>query len=96
MQTSICNKCGAKISINIQKSVIDQDTDGENIVEQFFLCPKCGERYTILIFDSFMKEKIAARKRLRRSPLQCNRVLDKELEKQMQQHFKGLKAKYYE
>lgn len=94
MKTCICNKCSAEIPINIQESIIDQDREGEDITEQFFLCPECGQRYTFFIADSFMRKKIAARKRLKKLPMQYNPALDAALVKEMQKHFKKLKVKY--
>lgn len=83
-----------EIEINIQEQVIDQDKDGSDIIEQFFLCPECGQRYTVFISDQFMRKKIAARKRLKKKPMQYNPALDAVLVKAMQSHFKELKAKY--
>lgn len=94
MKTCICDKCGEEIGFNIQEEVIDQDKDGTDITEQFFVCPECGARYTIFISDSFMQQKIAARKRLKRMPMQYNPALDAGLVKEMQKHFKKLKIRY--
>lgn len=62
MKTCICDKCNTEIGFDIRKEVIDRDKNGEEIIEQFFICPKCGARYTIFISDQFMRKKIAARK----------------------------------
>lgn len=94
MKTCVCDKCKKEIGINVQEEVIDHDKDGADITEQFFLCPECGKRYTIFISDQFMKQKIAARKRLKRMPYNYNPALDAALVKEMQKHFKKLKAKY--
>lgn len=90
MKTCICDKCSTEIEMNVQEEVIDQDKDGKNITEQFFVCPECGQRYTIFISDQFMQQKLAARKRLKRMPKNYNPALVKE----MQKHFKKLKRKY--
>lgn len=94
MKTCICDKCNKEIEINPQEEVIDQDKDGKDITEQFFVCPECGQRYTIFISDQFMRRKIAARKRLKRMPLNYNPAMDTALVKEMQKHFKKLKTKY--
>lgn len=94
MKTCICNKCSTEISINIQEVVIDQDEDGKDVIEQFFLCPECGQRYTFFISDSYMRKKIVARKRLKKRPMQYKPALDVALIKEMQKHFKELKARY--
>ena len=94
MQTCICDKCNKEIEINVQEEVIDKDKDGKDITEQFFVCPECSQRYTIFIADQFMQQKIAARKRLKRMPMNYNPALDAALVKEMQKHFKKLKTKY--
>ncbi len=90
MKTCICDKCGKEIEMNVQEEVIDQDKDGKDITEQFFVCPECGQHYTIFISDQFMQQKIAARKRLKKMPKNYNPALVKE----MQKHFKKLKTRY--
>lgn len=94
MNTCICDQCGTEIKINVQEEVIDHERNGKDIVEQFFICPECGQRYTIFISDQFMQQKIAARKRLKRMPKNYNPALDAALVKEMQKHFKKLKRKY--
>ena len=37
MKTCICDKCGKEIEMNVQEEVIDQDKDGKDITEQFFV-----------------------------------------------------------
>lgn len=74
--------------------MIDHDKDGKDITEQFFICPECGQRYTSFISDQFMRQKIAARQRLKRMPRNYNPALDEALVKEMQEHFKKLKMKY--
>lgn len=94
MRTCICDKCGTEMEISIQEEIIDQDKDGQDITEQFFVCPECGRHYTVFISDPFMRQKIAARKRLKRMPMNYNPALDAALVKEMQKHFKKLKRKY--
>ncbi len=95
MRTCICDKCNKEIEMNVQEEVIDQDKNGEDITEQFFDCPECGQRYTIFISDQFMRKKIAARKRLKRiNPQHYNPALDAALAQEMQKHFKKLKKRY--
>lgn len=94
MQTCICDKCSQEIEIDLQETTIEKDKDGNDIVEQFFICPMCSKRYTVIILDQFMKQKIAARKRLKRNPQNFNKTLDATLMKQMQNHYKILKNQY--
>ncbi len=46
------------------------------------------------ICDQFMRQKIAARKRLKRMPMNYNPKLDTALVKEMQKQFKKLKKRY--
>lgn len=94
MKTCICDKCGKEIEMNVQEEVLDHENDGKDITEQFFVCPECGQHYTIFIEDNFMRQKIAARKRLKKMPKQYNPALDTALVKEMQKHFKKLKTRY--
>ncbi len=94
MQTCICDKCNKEIEMNVQEEVIDKGKDGKDITEQYFVCPECSQRYTIFISDQFMQQRIAARKRLKRMPMNYNPALDAALVKEMQKHFKKLKTKY--
>lgn len=72
--------------------MIDIDVDSEDdVIEQFFVCPECGEHYTVFISDRFMRQKIAARKRLKREPMNYNPALDAALVQEMQKHFKELR-----
>lgn len=94
MKTCICDKCGKEIEINVKEEVIDQDKDGKDITEQFFVCPECGQHYTVFISDQFMRQKIASRKRLKKMPMQYNPALDDALVREMQKHFKKLRKRY--
>lgn len=89
MKTCICDKCGKEIEITVKEETIDK-----NITEQFFVCPKCDQRYTIFISDSFMRQKIKARMRLKKNPKLYNPELDASLVREMQKHFEELKIKY--
>lgn len=91
MKTCICNKCGKEIGINVQKEIIDPNIE-DKVVDQFFICPRCGARYTVCICDNYMRKRIAARKFLTKS--KYNRKRDEQLVKEMQEHFKELKVKY--
>ena len=51
MKTCICDKCKKEIKINIEEMVIGHDNDGEEIIEQFFICPECNAHYTVFISD---------------------------------------------
>lgn len=94
MKTCICDKCGKEIEINVKEEVIDQDKDGKDITEKFFVCPECGQHYTVFISDQFMRQKIASRKRLKKMPMQYNPALDDALVREMQKHFKKLRKRY--
>jgi uncharacterized protein with PIN domain len=94
MKTCICDKCGKEIEMNVQEEMLDHEKDGKDITEQFFVCPECGQHYTIFIEDNFMRQKIAARKRLKKMPKHYNPALDTALVKEMQKHFKKLKTRY--
>lgn len=74
--------------------MIDQDKDGKDITEQFFVCPECDQHYTITIFDQFIRQKIAARKCLKKMSKNCKPAQDAALVKEMQMHIKELKDKY--
>ncbi len=93
-QHCICDNCKKNIEINVQEKVIDQDREGKDITEQFFVCPECGQHYTITIFDQFIRQKIAARKCLKKMSKNCNLGQDAKLVKEMQRHIKELKDKY--
>ncbi len=94
MNTCICNQCGTEIKINVQEEVIDHERNGKDIVEQFFICPECGKRYTIFICDSYMEKRIAGRKRLKKNPMRFDPRKDAILVNEMKKRFKKLKKKY--
>lgn len=60
-ETIVCNDCGKIIRMRIREDVIDHDTDGKEIREQYILCSHCNRRYTIIILDECMRAKIAER-----------------------------------
>ncbi len=77
--------------MNIQETVLEDEK--ENMVtEQYFVCLRCGARYTICIYDNYMRKRIAMRKRLSKS--RYNRKRDRQLKEEMEIHFKELKIKY--
>ncbi len=85
----VCNRCGNKIEIHLNEEIIDQDNNGEAVTEQFFVCLGCGQRYTVMILDEYMRTLIRMRKR---PPF--NRKNNEKIKKDMMQHFKRLKARY--
>lgn len=92
MKTCICDKCKKEIKINIEEIVIGHDTDGEEIIEQFFICPECNTHYTVFISDKFMRTKMRIMQGLVGKTY--NQNARNALVKEMQEHFKKLKAKY--
>lgn len=91
MSTCICDTCGAEIPIDIQETILE-DKKEDQVVEQYFVCWKCGTRYTISIFDNYIRKRIAIRKRLSKS--KYNRKKCERLKKEMENHVKELKMKY--
>lgn len=91
METVICNRCGTEIPINIQESVLN-DSEEDPVTEQFFMCLHCGKRYTVCIYDNFMRKRIAIRKTLTKN--KHNRKRDKQLAEEMQGHYQELKQQY--
>lgn len=91
MKNCKCDNCNTEIQIDIQESVIDNNA--ENMVtEKFFCCPKCGSRYTICIYDNYMRNRIAARQFFNKS--KYSRKTDEKLVREMLEHLKELKIKY--
>ncbi|MBD5395009.1 MAG: hypothetical protein HDR71_12270 [Lachnospiraceae bacterium] len=91
MKTCRCDKCKTIIPINIQEAVIDPNEE-DNVIEQFFVCHKCGARYTICIYDNFMRKKIAIREKLSKSKYDWKR--SEKLQNEMRKHLEELKVKY--
>ena len=85
----VCNRCGNEIEIHLNEEAIDQDNSGEAVTEQFFVCPNCGQRYTAMMLEGYMRTLIRMRKR---HPF--NRKNNEKIKKDMMQHFKRLKVKY--
>lgn len=85
----VCNQCGKEIEIHLNEETIDQDNNGKDVTEQFFVCPGCGKRYTVMILDEYMRVLVRRRKR---PPF--NRKNNEKIKKDMMQHFKRLKEKY--
>lgn len=85
----VCNKCGCKILISVKEEIIDQGNDGKDVVEQYFVCPDCGQRYTVMISDEYMRALIRARVRNK-----FDRKKTVKVKKDMMRHLKELKCKY--
>ncbi len=85
----VCNQCGNEIEISLNEENIDQDNNGKDVTELFFVCSGCGQRYTVMILDEYMRTLIGMRKR---PPF--NRKNNEKIKKDMMQHFKKLKAIY--
>ena len=51
--TTVCDGCGAEISVIKDRKQIplDRDTDGGAITCDCLVCPKCERKYVILIHD---------------------------------------------
>lgn len=50
-----CDNCKEEflwLSVKIEKLIIDDSKHGLHFVYRYFLCPKCGQPYTICIDDS--------------------------------------------
>ena len=63
-----CDKCGASFEsgdIAIKSNVIGYDEDGD-VIEKYYDCPVCGEKYTITIMDRQQVLLIQKRKEMRR------------------------------
>lgn len=88
LETCSCNQCGKKMKIKIRQEVIDHEEDGADIVEKFMTCPACNKRYTIIILDNFIRERMAAREHC------LNPKIDSILKNEMQKHLKELKSRY--
>lgn len=91
MNTCICDKCKTEIQINIQEAVLNGSKE-DPVTEQFFTCLHCGTRYTICIYDNFMRKRIGIRKTLTKN--KYNRKWDEQLVKEMKEHFQELKQRY--
>lgn len=91
MKTCICDKCKAEIQINIQEKMIE-NKKGDPITEQFFICPACGEKYIICIWDNIMRKRMKIRKSLSKSKYNMNR--DKKIKNEMKDHFEKLRKEY--
>ncbi len=91
MKICKCDKCSEKFQIYIQEKILDHNKD-DKIIEQFFVCPKCGAHYTVCIYDNYMRKLIAARKALAKG--KYNRATDERLAQNLQKHLKELKNKY--
>lgn len=91
MKICRCDKCNTIIPINIQEVVIDPNKDNE-VIEQFFVCHRCGAHYTICIYDNFMRKKIAIREKLTKDKYDYKK--SEKLQNEMRKHLEELKVKY--
>lgn len=58
-----CNKCGRKFShmdIKIKDRILDREND---VREEYYKCPKCKAKYTILVTDPEERRLIAEGKK---------------------------------
>lgn len=66
IKTVECDRCAAPIpmlSQTIKEEVIDSQ-GGDMVKLLFFQCPRCGEKYEILIEDNQMREMIRKRNKI--------------------------------
>lgn len=91
MKRCICDKCRAEILIDIKEEFLEDKRDNP-VTEQFFSCLKCGTRYTICIYDNYMRKRIEDRKKLSKNKYDSKR--SRKLKKEIQNHFQELKIKY--
>ena len=110
MNEIICDKCAATFTpdmIEIQKRVITQDEEHNDIIEQFYECPICGAHYTITITDRVQRIAIQKRRQLQTAVKNAIRAKktstgadikskEKELADDIQARAKMLKEQYAE
>ena len=103
-----CDRCAAPIpmlSQTIKEEVIDSQ-GGDMVKLLFFQCPRCGEKYEILIEDNQMREMIRKRKKIlmeidvkryikarEKSIKQLTQKADK-IKAAQERHYAELKEKY--
>lgn len=63
----VCNKCGRQFKYKFTHETIGTDENGGDVVQSFFTCPHCGERYNSLITDSVYKNMLAEYRKLSRA-----------------------------
>ena len=57
-----CNKCGKRFSvgdIKVKSRVLDH---AAQVVHKYFICPKCGAEYTVIVSDPELNSLIKAGK----------------------------------
>lgn len=110
MNEIICDKCAATFTpdmIEIQKRVITQDEEHNDIIEQYYECPICGAHYTITITDRVQRIAIQKRRQLqtavknairakRPARAQTYKNKERELADDIQARSKMLKEQYAE
>lgn len=103
-----CDRCAAPIpmiSQTIKEEVIDNQ-GGDLVKLLFFQCPRCGEKYEILIEDNQMREMIRKRKKvlqeidvkryIKAREKSIERLIKKsdKIKKAQERHYAELKEKY--
>lgn len=104
----ICEGCGRPI--NIEKTIrtrpIAKDSDGFNVIEQFFLCDYCGKHYTITVIDHEQQKLIQKRQQLKKQIRMHEKIKSREktiqnlhkkeeyLKKEMKKRASELKEKF--
>lgn len=105
-----CDKCGAEFearSVVIKNRVIAQDEKRNEVIEKFFECPACGEKYRVTVMDRkqmlLIQERVKTQRRYERAAK--NRQLaraktyfekEKELAETVKERARMLKEKYKE
>lgn len=66
IKTVECDRCAAPIPMGSQtlKEELIDNQEGDLVKLFFFQCPRCGEKYEILIEDNQMREMIRKRKKV--------------------------------
>lgn len=68
MRELICDTCRQEFAldeIELKNRVIAQDENGDDVIEQYFTCPLCGEDYSVIILDRQQEELIKKRRQIR-------------------------------
>lgn len=107
----VCDNCGAIIETVkglLREREIAKDEDGNDIVEQFFECGRCGQHYTVIVTNRDMRLMIQRRVQLKRrmnmnlkrngSKAALQKLIDedRELQEDLKYAADALKEKYLE
>lgn len=68
MRELTCDTCRQEFAldeIELKNRVIAQDENGDDVIEQYFTCPLCGEDYSVIILDRQQEELIKKRRQIR-------------------------------